>query len=424
MNKITCFIGFLLLVPFMTFAQVSAEISLPLCQQKAIEHFPTRQQYGLNQKKHGLESENIRKNYWPALSFTSQLSYQSDVTKVPVSLPGISMPTLDKDWYKFNVDLDQLIWDGGITKKQQTLEAIDYQIADQNIKIKTYKLKQQVNLLYFNILFLKENIKVLNTLTADLDARIKDAQTAVDNGMLLQADLDVLRVKKMEVAQQITEKQENLKGLLGAMEEITGLKNMDAGQFRSPQIQLDDFTFVNHQPAFAMLSMQQARLDVAKEMAEAQRRPMLKAFGQIGYGKPGYDMLNPDFDTYYMFGLRIHWKIWDWGKTKHQKEILDIQKRIIETEKQSFNQNLKAELQQRRAEILKFEKLLNSDREILQLQENVVATAGRRLKNGSITPSNYLIELNKQMRSRLNNEAHRLQLIFAKYRYLTSIGNL
>ncbi len=424
MNKIISFIGFLILAPFMGFAQIPAEISLQLCQQKAVEHFPTRQQYGLNQKKHRLESENIQKNYLPALNFNSQLSYQSDVTKVPISLPGLNMPTLDKDWYKFNVDIDQLIWDGGITKKQQALGEIDYQIADQNVKIKTYKLKQQVNLLYFNILFLKETIKVLNTLTADLDARIKDAQTAVDNGMLLQADLDILRVKKMEAAQQITEKQENLKGLLGAMEEITGLKNMDAGKFQTPHIQLDDFTFVNHQPAFAMLSMQQARLEVAKEMAEAQRRPMFKVFGQLGYGKPGYDMLNPDFDAYYMFGLRIHWKIWDWGKAKHQKEILDVQKKIIDTEKQSFNQNLRAELQQRRAEIQKFEKLLKSDREILRLQENVVTTASHRLKNGSITPSNYLIELNKQMRSRLNNEAHRLQFIFAKYRYLTSIGNL
>jgi outer membrane protein TolC len=424
MNKITHLIGILFLLPFIGFAQELPTISLQQCQQKAVEHFPSRQQFGLNQKKYQLENENLKMNYLPELNFNSQLSYQSDVTKVPISMPGLSIPTLDKDWYKFNVDINQLIWDGGITKEQKKIEKIDHQIADQNVKIKTYKLKQQVTLLYFNILFLNENIKVLNSLALDLNTRIKDAQTAVDNGMLLQSDLDVLRVKKMEIAQQITEKEENLKGLLGAMEMITGLKNMDASQFQAPKIELPDYAFHNNLPSFALLKMQQTKLEILKKMMAAQKNPIFKAFGQIGYGKPGYDMLNPDFDTYYMVGLRIHWKIWDWGKTNHKKEILDVQKKIIETEKQSFNQNLKAELQQRRADIQKFEKLLKSDEQILQLQKNVVATANHRLKNGSLTPSNYLIELNKQLRSRLNNEAHRLQLIFAKYQYITSIGKL
>jgi len=32
--------------------------------------------------------------------------------------------------------------------------------------------------------------------------------------------------------------------------------------------------------------------------------------------------------------------------------------------------------------------------------------------------------LNKMLEARLNLEAHKLQLIYAKYQYLTSIGNL
>lgn len=424
MKKSTYLIGLIFLIPLLGMAQKLPEISLSLCLQKAIEHAPIRQQYGLNNKKHQLESENIRKNYLPSLNFNSQLSYQSDVTKVPISLPGISLPTLDKDWYKFNLDIDQVIWDGGRTKNQQMLEKIDHQMANQGVKVKTYRLKQQVNLLYFNILFLKQNLQVLNTFINDLQARIQDAQTAVNNGTLLQSDLDVLRVKKMELSQQMIEKQENLNGVLGAMAEITGLQNLKATQFSTPEIQLNDFTFINHQPAFALLNMQQTRLAVMKKITGAQKRPLLKAFGQVGYGKPGYDMLNPDFDTYYMLGVRIHWKLWDWNKTNHQKEIIEIQKKVVETEKQSYNQQLKAELQQRKAAISKFEKLLKSDQAIIQLQQTVVNTAAQRLKNGSITPSGYLIELNKQMRSRLNREAHRLQLVFAKYQYITSIGNL
>ncbi len=425
MNKIIIAIGLLLFLPWTGFSQNRATITLEECQQKAVENFPTNKQIGLNQSKHKLLIENIKKNYLPALNFNSQVSYQSDVTKVPsVPVPGFSMPSLSNDWYKFNLDIDQLIWDGGMTKKQQTVENYDYKIADQGVKVKSYQLKQQVNILYFNILFLRENIAVLHVLIDDLDARIKDANAALRNGMLLQADVDVLKVNKKQAEQQLIEKQENLKGLVGAMQEITHLKISSADQLLVPQLKITNYQYVNNRPAYQLLSLQQNKFDALKSLTDAKRMPVFKAFGQTGYGRPGYDMLNPDFDTYYMVGIRLHWNIWDWGHVKHEKAILNVQRDIVKTEKQTFDQSLKADLQQRKAGIQKFEKLLTTDREILDLQKSVVKTANDKLKNGTITPTNYLIELNKQIKAQLNMEAHKLQLNFAKYQYITAIGNL
>jgi len=425
MNKIFIAIGLLLFFPWMGFSQNTSVITLENCQQKAIENFPTNKQLGLNQSKHKLLIENIKKNYLPALNFNSQVSYQSDVTKVPsVPVPGFSMPSLSNDWYKFNLDIDQLIWDGGMTKKKQSLENYDYKIADQSVKVKNYQLKQQVNVLYFNMLFLRENIAVLHVLIDDLDARIKDANAALQNGMLLQADVDVLKVNKKQAEQQLIEKQEDLKGLVGAMQEITHLKISSANQLQVPQLKITDYQYVNNRPAYQLLSLQQNKFDALKSLTAAKRMPVFKAFGQAGYGRPGYDMLNPDFDTYYMVGIRLHWNIYDWGHVKHEKAILNVQRDIVKTEKQTFDQSLKADLQQRRAGIQKFEKLLTTDREILDLQKSVVKTANDKLKNGTITPTNYLIELNKQIKAQLNMEAHKLQLSFAKYQYITAIGNL
>ncbi|HFB62382.1 MAG TPA: TolC family protein, partial [Bacteroidetes bacterium] len=149
-----------------------------------------------------------------------------------------------------------------------------------------------------------------------------------------------------------------------------------------------------------------------------------KVFGQAGYGRPGYDMLNPDFDTYYKIGLALHWNIFDWNRVKHEKQILTIQSDILKTEQENFDQSLRAQLEKLLAGIHKVEKLIATDRDIVQLQKNVVAAAGNKLKNGTITATTYLIELNKEVKAELTMQAHKLQLQFAKNQYLTALGDL
>ena len=76
------------------------------------------------------------------------------------------------------------------------------------------------------------------------------------------------------------------------------------------------------------------------------------------------------------------------------------------------------------AAIRKAEQLIATDEIIVELQQNVVNTTHVQLKNGTITATHYVIELNKQVKAQLNLEAHKLQLIFCKYQYNIALGNL
>ena len=426
MNKTIFYIGLLLFFPTILFAQERRQqFTLQQCLLEAVKHFPTQKQILLNQNRHLLQENNIKKNYLPQLNLNGQASYQSDVTKVPIPpIPNFKMPVISKDWYKINFDLDQIIWDGGITKSKQQLETVDYKISDQQVKIKTFALKKQVNILYFNILFLQANLDALHVLIKDLNARIKDAETALKNGILLQSDVDVLKVNKKLAEQQIIEKQEDQKGLIASLNQFTRLNITSAKELATPEITLADYTFVNNRPEYQLLNLQKAKFSALEKMTTTKRMPVFKLFGQAGYGRPGYDMLNDNFDTYYMVGVRLHWNIFDWNRMKHEKQILNIQSDIINTEQETFNQSLRAELEKRRAGIQKFNKLISADKEILQLQQSVVAAANNKLKNGTITATNYLIELNKEVNVQLTMQAHKLQLLFAKYQYITAIGNL
>ena len=400
-------------------------ITLDQCLQSAVDHYPNAGQIPLNKDISDLNIKNIKANYYPTLNLNGQASYQSDVTKVPVPpLPGFDMPVIPNDWYKLNLDVTQMVYDAGVTSGQKSVEMAKLAVNNQKVQIDLYQLKERINNLFFNIVYQNQNVKILQVLKETLEARIKEASAALDNGMLLPADVDALKVELYSAEQNIIEIDENIGALVSSLKEQTGLEIQSADDLVIPEVSIDNYNFENNRPEYILLNKQQDQVMSLKKLASAKRRPVVMAFGQAGYGRPGYDMLDPDFNDYYMIGLRLKWNIWDWGKVKREKQVFDLQNSLITTRKQTFDQNLRSDLYRRVADIKKYEKLIGTDQTIVELQKNVVNTSENKLKNGTITSTTYLIEVNKLVKANLNLEAHKLQLVFAKYQYLTAIGKL
>ncbi|MBN2616099.1 MAG: TolC family protein [Bacteroidales bacterium] len=406
-------------------AQNLRPVSLNECLQKAVENYPDRKQLANNQKEFELNTQNLDANYLPSLNLNGQASYQSEVTHISLSLPGVSIPSVSKDQYKINLNLEQLIWDGGATKAQKQLAQSNYKIADQQVQVSLYQLKNSVSVSYFQVLFLKENLKALYVMRDDLKARIKDARTAVDNGALLLSDLQTLQVSEKQAEQLITEKEADINATLAALSELTGIKLASAKQITAPDLSLNsNFPFDNQRPEYKLLEARQNKIEAMTKLTSVQRRPILKLFGQAGYGRPGYNMLNDKFSDYYIGGVQLYWKIWDWSKTKHEKQILTLQNNNLEASKETFTRNLQAEYRQQLIQIEKFKELIQSDKEIVTLQNQVMKTAENKFKNGTLTTTDYLIELNKKVKAVLNLEAHKTQLLFSQYQYLMAMGSI
>ena len=406
-------------------SQQNTLVTLQECLEGAIVNYPSFKQTELNNSINELNIKNTKTNYYPTLNLNGQASYQSDVTKMPIpAMSGFVNPVISNDWYKLNLDVQQIIYDGGATSGKKAVEFANTEISNQQVQIELYQLKERVNHLFFNVIFLKKNIEVLDVLSSSLIASIKNSEAAYNNGIILKSEVDKLKVEFIYVKQQIIEKQSDSWAVILALNELTKLNIISAEVLATPELTINNYNYTNNRPEYLLLSKQQHRLDVTKTLTASKRRPVFSAFGQAGYGRPGYDMLNNSFDDYYMIGARLHWNIWDWNKVQHEKQILDIQNEIITSKKQSFDSNLRADLFKRIENITKFNKLLETDDEILELQSNVVKTALVQFNNGTITSTTYLIELNKLAKAKLNAEAHKLQLIFAKYQYITAIGDL
>ena len=152
---------FLILFCKVSFSQIADTLSLDICQKKALENYPLIKQKDLVNKTSELKLFNIAKTYLPQLSLNGQATYQSEVTELPIHIPGIQIPSLYKDQYKATFDVTEVIYDGGLTSKQKKLEQVSLQSNLQSLETELYKLKDKVNTIYFGIIALQESKKLL-----------------------------------------------------------------------------------------------------------------------------------------------------------------------------------------------------------------------------------------------------------------------
>ncbi|MCK4288671.1 MAG: TolC family protein [Bacteroidales bacterium] len=413
-----------LLIYNVSFAQSVDKVTLKDCYTNAVNNYPLKKQFDLYKAYNELQRKNLNATYLPSVDVNGQASYQSDVTQVPIHVPGLEIPVISKDWYKLTLDVNQVIYDGGTTGKQKILEDINLQINEQNVEIELYKLKERVNQVYFRIILLKENKKILQVFEDEIKSKLKNVISGVENGVLLQKDADILQAELIKIEQQITEVEIGINAGISILNELTSLKLSDNTEFVLPEITINTSLFENKRLEYELMGLQQHRINAMKNVVTTKNLPRLFGFGQLGYGRPGLDMLSDDFESFYIFGAKLNWNLWNWNQNKTEKKILDLQNNIITTQKETFDKNLKIELENKIAEIKRYEELLKKDAEIIDLRSRIAKTASSQLDNGVITSTDYVTELTAEASAKLSYQTHKIQLINAKLNYLSAKGEL
>ena len=407
-----------------SFGQDIKTLNLKDCYKSAVENHPLYKQFELYNSSNQLTQKNLRVNYLPSFSLNGQATYQSDVTKIPFQLPNMNIEEMSKDQYKITLDVTQSIYDCGFTRKQKNINEIDFEINKQTVEIELFKLKEKVNQSYFNIIYLKENKKILEVSRKNIESKLKTANAAVEHGIMLKSDVNELNVGLISMDQKITEVEIGIQAGIKILAELTSLEIDENTNMDLPAVEVIHLEFQNSRPEYQLLNLQQSKVNSLKEIISVKTLPRLTGFGKAGYGRPGFDMLSNEFDFFYFVGAQISWSPFNWNKSKREKKILNIKNDIINTQKEAFNKNLKIDLNAKTFEIKKYKELINKDIEIIKLHEKIVKTASSKFDNGLITSSDYIEKVNNETQARLNLQTHKIQLVIAKINYLTSIGKL
>ncbi|PIF34185.1 outer membrane protein TolC [Flavobacterium sp. 9] len=396
-------------------------LKLEDCYALAEENYPLSKKRDLIAKSSEFTIDNIAKGYYPKFDIFGQATYQSDVTKLPVRLPGLEVPILKNDQYRAYAEVNQLLYDGGALKQQKEIVEKQTKVSEQQLKVDLYAVKQRITELYFGILVFDEQLRQNDLLKNDINIGIKTVEAQLANGTAFRSSVDLLKaeyLKADQIAIGIRNYRKSYLDMLGLFinSELTSDTKLEtpANIVNSTEIK---------RPELDLFSYRNESLEIGKKTIEIQNLPKFNFFVQGGMGNPGLNMLEEGWKGYYIGGVRLNWSLTGLYTDKKQKQIIDINKQQIEVDKEVFLFNTNQSVKQQNAEITKLEEYLVSDTEIIMLRNNVKKAALAQLENGVIDSSDYLRDVNEENTATQNKIIHETDLLLAKYRQKLITGN-
>jgi len=409
------------LISFLFFSTVVfSQKTIEYCQQKARAHYPKFSNIGILEKTAEYSISNANKSYLPQLNLSAKATYQSDVTAIDLKTPlpiEVDFPRMSKDQYQAVLEMSQLIWDGGYTnnKKEETKAELESQKA--GFEVELYTLRDRIANLYFGILSIKEQKAQAYLMEKELERNLKQVEAYVEGGLANESDLDFVRVEQLNIKQRIVEIELLEKSYIKVLSIMIGEELRNETKFEEPKLSQKNLSSQIQRPELRAFESQINLLDTKKKIINTQSMPQFAAFAQGGYGKPALNMFNENPDFFAIIGLRMSWNISSFYTKLNKRLTLESNKQLIESNKEAFLFNTNLQLESQKTEVERLEKLLQSDKDIIQIRERIKQAAEYKLENGTMSVGDYLKEVNSSDIAKQNSIVHRIQLLMSIYKH-------
>ena len=406
-----------------TQAQDNTRLTLQQVYDLARQNYPAIRQKDLVRQTASLNIENLGKGFLPQLNVSGQATYQSAVTSVPVSIPGIKIEEPSKDQYKIQAELSQLVYDGGNTSAQKNVQTANALVEDQKAEVELYKVKDRINQLYLGILLIDEQLKQVALVKNDIQLGIKRVEAQVKNGTAFRSSQLTLEAELMKNDQRVIELNASRKGLADVLSLFINRQLLANVQLELPVVPAPVVQETVLRPELKLYNYQSNLFKVQNQLISSKNRPRTSLFVQGGYGRPGLNMLKNQFDWFYIAGVRLNWGLGGLYTSKKERELLTINQQMVDVQKDLFLLNTNTQLKQQQSEVDKLKQLIKSDEQIIGIRVQVKEASNAQLANGVITANDYLREVNAEDQARVSLITHQLQLIQAQVNYRTISGN-
>jgi hypothetical protein len=263
-------------------------------------------------------------------------------------------------------------------------------------------------------------LKQNDLMKKDIQSGLEKINALVANGVALKSNADILKAELLKAGQQTVELSSSRK----AMTDMLGLfidRHLNENTvFKKPA----DIILSNgiKRPELLMFDYQNKIFDAQNNLLSGRNRPKISFFVQGGFGKPAFNILSNDFDPFYIGGLRLNFPISGFYSLKNGRKLLDINKRNVEVQRQTFVFNTQIAVKQQNAEILKFRQFLKTDDEIISLRESVKKVSLAQLQNGVINSNDYIRDVNAEDLAQQNKILHKIQMLMAEYKQQNIMG--
>ena len=409
---------FLLIGLGLSYLSQAQTYTLQEIEALTVQNYPLVKQAALLNQSAQLNIENIKRALYPQLSINGQATYQSDVTSISLPIAGFKPNLLSKDQYRATAELQQVIYDGGVNKKTQALAQASAKMELIKNEVDIYKLKERVTQIYCTVLYTNEVINQINLIQKDLQNALQKMESLYKNGLVFNNNVLQIKAQLLKNNQKLDEAYSAKRIVLDALELLANISISNNAQFEVPKnIEINKENMELSRPELFLFDAQKSTIQNQLGLIQAKTNPKLGAFVQTGYGRPGLNMLQNEFDWFSIGGVKLQWSLGGYYTAKKEKSMLQNQATMLKNEKDTYTLNNRVQLKQAGDEIEKLAKLIESDKEIIALRDQIKSTSLVQLNNGVITANDYLKEINEYDLANQSMIQHQTQLIQSKLQY-------
>lgn len=390
-------------------------LTLQECIEIALKEHPHGLKKGTLEELKKYQLRTANHTYLPQIGLDGKASYQSHVMNIPLEIPGmdLSMPKIPKDQYDFYIQASQLIWDGGRVAAAKKSIIANTEVAMKEVEVDLFRLEEMVRNLYFGILLVDGQLDLHETLQKELKNQYDRVNNSIENGVATLNDLDEVRVEILKAEQQQNELSTIRETYLKTLSVYLGKSLGGEVTFQKPVRREKESEAIR--PEISLVEAKKLSIEADWSRFKSELFPTIALFARGGYGKPGLDMFNPEWSTYFIGGVTFKWnfgKLYDIGTVKKSNSA---RYRLIDLSKDGLRRDLEADYIKKQGEVMKFQGLLDEDKEIVRVRKEIKNRAEIQVENGTLSTNELMQRINAYQLAEQTKLLHEIQLLKAFY---------
>jgi len=405
-------------IPLFVFSQTV--VTLEQCQKWAICQSSANVQKELNTQLLKVKLDDAASHMFPTLEINGYISYQSHVPKLPE--PYV-MPKLSKDHYGVYLDLEQVIYAGSKLRYGRQYERMMNKSEIDKLDLSINELKEKIISIYLNLLILDKQISLLSSVENTINEQLEQLNKLLKSGVVYGNTVAQLELEALKIEQQKGEMASTKESLIASLSIITG-KDLHNATFVVPDAPEIQKNGNSSRLEFSIFEYSKKGLDYQRKFQLSNSLPNFTFFASGGYGRPAFNIFSNKFEWNYILGIRFNIPLIAWIKTVGIGNIINLQKKILESQERDFEKASQIAIEDKWNEIKKIENLLVLDKQITDKYKTITETFKVQLLHGTITAYDFIKQQNDELQSLINQEVHLMQLLKAKFEFVALKGEL
>ena len=412
-----------LVLSLFTGVHLSAQVTLEECVKFAQDNYPLIRKYNLLNQTKEVNLSDINKSWLPQINVYGQVTVQNEAPSFPEALAGIisqtgmSISGLNEWQYKIGADVNQNIWDGGVSKTGRNIVRAEDAERQAALDVQLYAIRKRVEDLYFGILLIEEQAEQTRNMQTLLQSNLDKLQTMFENGTAMQSDVDMVEAQYLTTSQQLIQAKSTAKSYRKVLEIFSGI-SLVGQELVKPDATIPQ-DLLPARPELRHFEAQLQANEARNASITASTMPKIGLFAQVYYGYPGFDyfesMMNRDLSFNILAGVKVSWNIGAFYTKKNNRRKLRLSSDNIAVERDVFLFNTNMQTRSQLDHIDELKAVMEKNDRIVELRTNVRKAAESQLDNGVINATDLLTKLTDEKQARLNASYQEIQLIKSIY---------